>query len=380
MQKAVHEMLESLLANSDRPSQPVNFEWRLIKRNQRPFLLLRPDMTGSRAGLNLYAAQRIHARILRALLPVILQTPAANFFERIHFQAGNFSEMLQFMAQQAGTPAGETFPAAIKLSEAGARLVLLLCDKDGQPTRVIKVGLDPASQQTTNQEADFLEKIPQNMPGCVRMTGRLTAPTLAAFAMEYFSGKSPDDCAGLEFFFHAWLNSDARVPIESLSTWRTLSANASHVEPVAWPALNAALMGKKISTTLYHGDFAPWNIRVNAQGKLAFDWENGCLQGIPGWDWFHFIVQTSILVKRKPTRQIAAEAEQLMRSQRFQKYASMAGICDIIQPLFLAYLLHQKWVIKPRDGRLATAELFEFLFIRWSFGGSSPMWPTTQGS
>jgi hypothetical protein len=58
----------------------------------------------------------------------------------------------------------------------------------------------------------------------------------------------------------------------------------------------------------------------------------------------------------------------------------MAGICDIIQPLFLAYLLHQKWVIKPRDGRLATAELFEFLFIRWSFGGSSPMWPTTQGS
>ena len=45
-----------------------------------------------------------------------------------------------------------------------------------------------------------------------------------------------------------------------------------------------------------HGDFAPWNI-LRAQNRLfVFDWENAHTTSIPGWDLFHFIVQTGILV------------------------------------------------------------------------------------
>jgi hypothetical protein len=48
----------------------------------------------------------------------------------------------------------------------------------------------------------------------------------------------------------------------------------------------------------WHGDFAPWNTRVQ-DGQLAvFDWES-CEDGVPlGWDTFHFSVQVASLLKK----------------------------------------------------------------------------------
>jgi hypothetical protein len=89
------------------------------------------------------------------------------------------------------------------------------------------------------------------------------------------------------------------------------------------------------------------------------------LRGIPGWDWFHFTIQTSILAKRYSAERAAAEVEQLIHSPRFKKYAAAAGISDIVQPLVLAYLLHHNRVIQPSEGGRTTAELFELLGTHW---------------
>jgi hypothetical protein len=50
--------IETLFAGNGRPRQPVRFDWRLIRRNKRPFLLLPTTMTNVRVGLELYSAQR----------------------------------------------------------------------------------------------------------------------------------------------------------------------------------------------------------------------------------------------------------------------------------------------------------------------------------
>ena len=366
MSKTVRPILEALFAHRGEPGQLVAFDWRLVRKNGRPFLLLPQHSADIRTGLYLYSAQRQRAKIWRALLPAMIRMPVASLFERVSFQADTASEMMRFMAQQSGIPAGELATAAIKVSEVGnrSRLVMLLCDESGRPTRVIKAGLNAAGKAATDREADLLEKLPPHTLGCIRMTGRLSAPTLSAFATDYFPGESPNDDAGMEHLFHAWLSSDSPVAIEALPLWRGLTANCGHLE--YWPSLNQALAGKRMRTTLYHGDFAPWNTRVvNSQNLEAFDWERGTLQGIPGWDWFHFIVQTAILARRHSVPRVAAEVEQLLASARFQKYAEAAGISEIVQPLVLAYLLHQCWVIKPLDGGKATAELFEFLFTHW---------------
>jgi hypothetical protein len=171
----------------------------------------------------------------------------------------------------------------------------------------------------------------------------------------------------MERLFHAWLNPGPAVPLAELPNWRELATKMDAARNGIWPVLNAALAGKKVRTTLHHGDFAPWNIRaVNAQNLQVFDWERGQLQGIPGWDWFHFVVQTAILARRHSAERAAAEVEQLLESDRFKKYAAEAGISDFVRPLLLAYMLHQKQVVQPLEGGEATEELFELLCDRWA--------------
>lgn len=378
MPETTLSIVESLFANNGQPEQPVDFEWRLICKRGHPFLLLLPGVTKARRGLNLYSAHRRLAKIWRALLPAMLQMPAAKLFPRIHFRADASSDLMQFLAQQAGMPATSISLVGIKVSEVEqrSRLMLLLCDESNRPTRVIKVGLNADGKIAIEREADLLSQLPPHMLGCVRMTGRLTTPTLSALATDYFPGAIPHDDAGMEHLFHAWLNPEPPVLLEELPTWRELAAAAVTADPVIWRDFHALLAGKKIRTTLYHGDFAPWNVRVvNSQNLQAFDWERGQRWGIPGWDWFHFVIQTSILAKGYSSERIAVELEQVIRSERFRKYAVAAGISDIVQPLVLAYLLHQHWVVKPGEGRHATFELFEFLSAHWQLKTALPPAP-----
>jgi hypothetical protein len=365
---AVLPAIETLFASEGPPRQPVHFDWWLIRRKGRPFLLLPATMTDAWVGLELYSAQRRRAKIWRAFLPLLFKTPAASLFDRVHFEADAGSEIMQFLARQSGLTATPIQAVAIKFGGAvqRSRLVLLLCDETHRPVSVVKVGLDSSGREVTDREADLLEKLPFGMLGCIRITGRLNTPVLSAFATAYFPGDSPGDDAGMERLFHAWLNPGPSVPLASLETWRELAAMVAEADPGAWQVLSVALAGKTVRTTLYHGDFAPWNIRaINVQNLQVFDWERGRLQGIPGWDWFHFIVQTAILAKRLSVERVAAEVEQLLHSERFKKYAAEAGISDSAEPLLLAYLLHQKWVIKPHEGGKTTAELFELLSVCW---------------
>ena len=367
MSKTVRPIIEALFTGTSR-SQPVNFSWRMISRRGRPFMLLPGGFHSARTGLNLYSAQRRRAKIWRKLLPALFQTPFAGFFEHIHCPSDTSAEIVQFMAQQADLPAERIIPPAIKISEVGsrARLVLLLCDESGRPARVIKAGLNAAGRAATEAEADFLAQLPPGKLGCIRLTGRISTPTLSAFATDYFPGISPYDDAGLEHLFHDWLNRDEIVPLASLPVWHTLAAAVGERAPQAWRQIQAALAGKKIRTTLYHGDFAPWNIRVvNSRNLQTFDWERGSRQGIPGWDWFHFTIQTAILARRHSAERAAAEVEQLLHSPRFKKYAAAAGITDLVQPLVLAYLLHHICVTQPLEGGETAAELLDLLCVHW---------------
>jgi hypothetical protein len=368
MPQTVQAVLETLFASPGEIREPVTFDWRLIRRKGRPLLLLPLNARSARTGLTLYSAQRRLARIWRALLPGLLRTPAAGLFKRVRVRAAAASELMQFLAQQAGVPANELPTMAIKLSEVGvrSRVVLLVCDESGRPARVVKIGLNAQGRLENNREADFLAQLPADTLGCIRMVGRLTTPTLAAFATDYFPGASPKDDAGMEHLFHAWLNPGPLVALNGLPLWAELAAAAAAAEPETWRIVNAALAEKAVRPTLYHGDFAPWNIRaISSRNLEAFDWERGSLQGVPGWDWFHFVVQTAILARRHSVERVAAEVEQLIHSPRFKKYAAEAGISDLVQPLLLAYALHQRWVVQPQEGGQATAELFELLAEHW---------------
>ena len=358
--------ITSLFSGAGRPREPVKFAWRLVRRRKRPFLLL-PDVSSDvRVSLGLYSAQRPLARIWSSVLPWLFKTPARNFFGIVNVEADASSELLQFLAVQSGQPLRQMQTPAIKfggVADKSSRLVLLLCDTAGHPIRVIKLGLNPQGRAVTEREADLLAQLPKDVIGCTTMTGRLNTGTFTAFATAYFPGESLANDVGIEKLFHAWLVQGFPEALENLSSWHELETAIAQIETRAWPLLRDALAGQKVSATLYHGDFTPWNVRMtNLESIQAFDWERGHLKGIPAWDWFHFIVQTSILVKRHSPERVAAELDQLIQSPRFQNYAVAAGISQIVEPLLLAYLLHEKYVIQPLEGGEVISELFDLLW------------------
>ena len=369
MPKSIQPIIEELFASGQPGGRRLDFSWRLIRRKHRPFLLLPVSATDMNVSLELYSAQRRRAKIWRALLPLALRTPGATLFEKINFQPPISSELIRFLAEQSAVPLENFQAPAIKfggLELQKSRLVLLLCDQTRRPVKVVKLGLNAEGRATTEREADLLATLPADKLGCIRMTGRLTTEKLSAFATAYYPGQSPEDDAGLETLFHSWLNTGAPTAIEQLAAWRDLETSLATAAPEAWAVLRPALAGRTIRTTLYHGDFAPWNIRaINSQNLQAFDWERGHLHGIPGWDWFHFIVQTSALARRHSVERVAAEVEQLLQSPRFEQYAAAAGISAMVKPLLLAYLLHHRWVVKPLEGGQLVMDLHELLSLRW---------------
>ncbi len=375
----VTPFLKILFANEAAPRRPMVFEWWLIRRKGRPFLLLPTSGIEPHIALQLYSAQRLHAKVKRALLPFLLKTPAAALLSRVRMEVDADSEFVQFLARQSGVPMDRLRAPAIKVGGVAAhkaRFVMLLCDLVNRPVKVVKVGLNPRGWvglhpdgwETTEQEANQLEQLPSNLIGCIHMTGRIATPALTAFATTYFSGDSPRDDEGMEHLFHAWLNPHAPVALDNLASWRELQAVFSRLDPEMWQLLNHAVAGKKVHSTIHHGDFTPWNVRATSQQNLqVFDWERGQAQGIPGWDWFHFFVQTAILARRYHEKRVAAEVEHLFQSPRFQIYAAAARVKDIVKPLFLAYLLHQKLVVKPVEGGATAEKLYELLAVRWGF-------------
>ena len=369
MSKTVQPIVEDLFVSQSAGGATLDFSWRLIKRKQRPFLLLPDSAKDMRVSLELYSAQRRWAKIWRALLPWMFKTPAAALFPKVSLRAGADLEIIRFLSEQSGVPVEQLHAPAIKfggLALHKSRLVLLVCDQTNRPVKVIKLGLNDEGRTTTEREANLLEKLPANTLGCIHMTGRLTTGNISAFATSYFPGESPKDDAGMEILFCSWLNPGPAAAIENCDSWRDLETTVAQAEPAVWRSLRGALAGRTLRSTLHHGDFTPWNIRaINSQNLRAFDWERGNLHGLPGWDWFHFITQTSILVRRHSVERVAAEIEELIRSARFEKYAAAAGISPIVKPLLLAYLLHHRWVVQPLEGGATVLELFHLLAARW---------------
>jgi hypothetical protein len=371
MFKNVPFTIDALFAHEQPRRKPVTFTWRLVRRHGRPFLLLPEGGASGSTAMELYSAQRAFAKLCRFLIPFALRSPAASMFQRVTIEADAGSEWMQFLARQSGQKPERLQAPAIMfsgLAENRARLLLLLCDAGGYPIRVVKAGLHPIGRSTTDREADLLSSLPAEMIGCTGITGRFSNETVSAFATAFFPGKSLATDVGIEKLFHAWLSHDELVPIEDLAGWRELDVAAARAEVPQWPIIREALCGKKVRSTLFHGDFAPWNVRMtNLESIRAYDWESGNLKGIPAWDWFHFIVQSSFLLKDHTPERVAAELEQLVRSPRFQDYAGAAGISGLVEPLLLAYLLHKKYVVRPPKGDALITRLFDLIWAHWNW-------------
>ena len=74
------------------------------------------------------------------------------------------------------------------------------------------------------------------------------------------------------------------------SNWRALGE-------AALARAKRELDGRTVQCGVTHGDFVPWNTRVDGGRLFVFDWESASWEAPGGWDEFHFYTQVASLLR-----------------------------------------------------------------------------------
>jgi hypothetical protein len=100
--------------------------------------------------------------------------------------------------------------------------------------------------------------------------------------------------------------------------WEEVAARWRKAEPglsSGWRALGEAALAKSkraldgvmVPYGVAHGDFAPWNTRVEEGRLYVFDWEFASWEAPTLWDIFHFKTQVGALLKKKNDMRISGD-------------------------------------------------------------------------
>ena len=145
--------------------------------------------------------------------------------------------------------------------------------------------------------------------------------------------------------------------IADLPGWQRLALAAS-AHP-HWPALAETLGPLNVPACIFHGDFAPWNLRGAGARWIAVDWERGEPRGVPGWDALHYVIQRAVLVERRSTRELIELVERVLRSREFADYLDAAGLAGRGGGIVWSYLLYACDVLRPTEGLPALRALLD---------------------
>jgi hypothetical protein len=365
---------EELFVAPEAQAPAVRIEMRLLKKGGRPFLLLPGQPRPAAATMDLYPAQTSRGRMARALMRCLLRAslPLGTQTISLAISPGDpFVKFLSSLTGEQGWPVLGIF--AGNPASDGQRFLLLVFDARQRPIAVVKAGLSPRAKALVEREERFLATVPDKTVAVPRLRARFESSRLRALALDFVPGDSPRprEDAAIPPLLAAWVDATRTVVLSDTPDWMRLE----EVAPASGPfsVVSGQLRGRKIHPAMHHGDFAPWNIKVSPAGAwTVLDWERGELTGIPGWDWFHYVIQPGILVGHLPILALVQRVEHLLSSAAFRQYATRGGILGCERELVLAYLLHVVEVIKPSEGLAPTRGLLEALAARWRMGSRPP--------
>ncbi|HVL32027.1 MAG TPA: hypothetical protein VM600_00415 [Actinomycetota bacterium] len=207
--------------------------------------------------------------------------------------------------------------------EGRGKAAVLLMDKAGTPVGFAKVAWTPSSIEKVAREGEVIDTV---AAGADRADFRIPR-TLATFSgpadsytvvFEPVPGSARDQV-------HGWNDQLARASSDLLSVEqrgrRSLHDLDWWPDAVALGGAWAALVnevedaGGTLGTAFMHGDLAPWNTRVDAEGVLwLLDWEDHVPSGPRAGDIAHFIIHEAQFVKSQSPEQLLTTLETVWRS------------------------------------------------------------------
>ena len=299
-------------------------------------------------GLDLYAPQTAPARWGRSALRLMLRCGLLAGLKKITLSIDESDPFAAYLNQQAGVTSAQFALLMGNPNTRGQRCIFLLFDRRGDTAAVVKAGADSEGVALITSEESFLKNVSTEVPGIPKLRSTFSSDRVRALTLDFFPGSTPatDDWSSAGKLLNAWLNPNRVVVFAELAVWERLLPAAGH----ELPARVREIGGTKLCPAIFHGDFAPWNARVNGNVWTLLDWERGELVGPPLWDWLHFVIQPAILVKQADPESIVRTLEKLFQFPLFIEYAARAKIAGLEWRLAEAYLQYCLHVLRQAEG------------------------------
>ncbi len=333
--------------------------WQLGLSDGRGFVFPLAPARAAAAALQLYSAQRPKARMAKRCLAAGL---AAGLIQpllprpRRELDARGEALFAEHLKEVLGR---RDLHFAISLGTPGPhrKPVVQVLEGSGRTLAYAKIGWDEPTCELVNNEATALRRMAgeelQSLgrPRLLHLGpwhGRLVClqscppPEAREAGRDLDSGYlgALQELAGLD---SRRLRLGESLFWERLSLWTERAAGG--VRNSSLSALLARvperLRDQELPFHLSHGDFVPWNALVVDGRPFLFDWEYARTQWLPGYDLFHFLFQTRLLLARQPPARVFREAwEQVTCAGPIRAYWQRLEILEpSIGPLMLLYLL-----------------------------------------
>ena len=328
---------------------------RILRRHGDDLLVL-PRQAGLAAeALTLYAAQTRTARWAKALLHAVLAAGLPVPLTQVELKIALGDPLLAWLQKLTGETTVPEFAILAGNPFARGRRFIILVFQAGRPAFVVKLGVEPEARALVEREASFLNDGTVKVSHLPRLREAKQTNAWSALALDFIEGESPasSDARGMLSVLWSWIDTSRAVSFDTFGTWQQLKVHPgsrSIVERVA---------GQRVAPTIFHGDFAPWNVRVEKESRdwTVIDWERGEAVGIPGWDWFHWMIHVSVLVHRHTTRESVTFLDRALQTPHFRRYAETARIAGLERTLLASYLIYLHEFIVPPEIKETIAHL-----------------------
>ncbi len=268
-------------------------------------------------GMQVYVPYGRRARLLKSILLGVIKTGWTGWARRRILIAAKEPLPLEALV---GEVTGEHHPFfALSLGAPGRyrKLTIQVMGSDGEILGYIKVPLTEAARERVRLEAAMLERLREvailrsHIPR-VLYAGECGDRTIL-FQSAGPSCPGPVQFGILHERFLQSLWSIQRIEKPGHELVEAVASRWQKAESILEPGLRALgawaleragreLRGTTISCGFSHGDFAPWNSRIEDGRLFLFDWESAGEEVPNWWDGFHFHVQVASLLNRHSGR------------------------------------------------------------------------------
>lgn len=232
------------------------------------------------------------------------QVNAAIWRELGEVASARLGEQVELAALLTGTPG------------AYQKVTGLLIDKGAAAFACVKMARHPlAQQQVQNEQAQLqrLNTLPALHGTLPKMLAAFSWRDRQCLVLSFGAGRVSDGrmtAPVLDFLSRLRVATAREQRLRESHWWQTLNDDIGQLNdrlPARWQTrfiratatLADQLIDRPIIFSTVHGDFAPWNIRIQGQNAFVFDWESARAAAPCWFDYFHFGAMQAANAKRR---------------------------------------------------------------------------------